>query len=130
MIELGLEGHMDERSCRRSQGDSLAARYIVSAIEQPAYRYLATLENSNGQQMYLYENEAALPLGFTYDSYIKRSEFENLGMDVRAVVMLKTLVIEDEDEAEVSKYLFHYPEYSGVISADSLPGAIAEHLKQ
>lgn len=108
----------------------LSARYIVSAIEQPAYTYLTTLENSNGQQMYLYENEAALPIGFTYDSYIKRSEFENLGTDVRAVVMLKTLVIEDEDEAEVSKYLFHYPEYGEVINVDSLPGAIAERGRE
>ena len=44
--------------------------------------------------------------------------------------MLKTLVIEDEDEAEVSKYLFHYPEYGEVISADSLPSAIAERGRE
>lgn len=104
----------------------LSARYIISNIEHPNYTYITTLENSNGQQMYIYENENALPIGFTYDTYITRSEFDRLEKDLAAVVMLKTLVVEDKDEVAVSECMEHYTEHGEIISAESLQPAIEE----
>lgn len=85
----------------------LGARYIVSYVEKPEYTYLTEYVNSNGQVMFLYENENALPIGFTYDSYITRSEFALLDKGVRPAAMLGMLVVEDEDAEKTAEVLTH-----------------------
>ena len=109
----------------------LSARYVVSLIEQPEYTYIDTLENSNGQVMHLYENEDALPIGFTYDMYLTRSEFENVEKELRPVVMLSTLVVEDEDAELVDACMEHY-DYGrdGEISLDDLDTTIEERRQE
>lgn len=124
--QLGIGRGVWTNAADNGVRELLSARYVVSNIEQANYTYITTLENSNGQRMHVYENENALPIGFTYDSYIKQSEFENLNKELLAIVMLKTLVIEDADEAVVSKCLPHYTEHGEIINADSLRSAIAE----
>lgn len=69
------------------------------------YTLARELTNRNGQRALLYEDENALPIGFTYDTYILRSELEPFRGANPAGVMLATLVISPEDEAEVSKVL-------------------------
>lgn len=88
----------------------LAARYIVSVAEQSEYKYVTELVNSNGQIMYIYENENALPIGFTYDSYITQSEFETLDRSLRPVTMLGTLVVKDQDVEKAAELLPHASE--------------------
>lgn len=68
-------------------------------------KLIRTITNGNGQEALLYEDEEALPIGFTYDTYILRSELEPYKWANPAGVMLSTLVINPEDEAEVSKVL-------------------------
>ena len=87
----------------------LGARYVVSNVEHPEYIPVGdgVLENSNGQSMYVYENPDALPLGYTYQSYITQSEFEQYPRELRGIVMLNTLVVPDEEEARVSQRLEH-----------------------
>ena len=72
----------------------LSARYIVSAVEQPDDTYISTFTNDNGQEMYYYENERALPIGFAYDTYMTKSQFEQIDPQLRAMVMLTTLVVD------------------------------------
>lgn len=88
----------------------LSARYVVSAARQPEYEYLSELTNSNGQTMYLYENTDALPMGFTYDHFIARSEFEALDLALRPGAMLGTLVVRDEDAEKAAEVIPHAPE--------------------
>ena len=65
----------------------------------------------HNQDFYIYANQAALPMGTLYDSYITKSEFNKDSAELRALVMLHTLVIEDQDVEKVEKQLKHAPEY-------------------
>ena len=64
---------------------------------------------SNGhEQINVYQDSHALPIGFCYDTYMTRGEFDEIDPAERAHSMLKTLVVADEDEATVSTILRHY----------------------
>ena len=64
---------------------------------------------SNGhEQINVYQDSHALPIGFCYDTYMTRSEFDEIDPAERAHSMLKTLVVADKDEATVSTILRHY----------------------
>lgn len=55
------------------------------------------------------ENENYIPMGFTYDSYIPRSEYDDLGAEFRERAMLKGLVVEDTDVEAVKDTLTALP---------------------
>ena len=59
-------------------------------------------------QINVYQDSHALPIGFCYDTYMTRSEFDEIDPAERAHSMLKTLVVANEDEATVSTILRHY----------------------
>ena len=109
----------------------LSARYIVSAVEQPDDTYISTFTNDNGQEMYYYENERALPIGFAYDTYMTKSQFEQIDPQLRAMVMLTTLVVDDADVEQVSSCLneYTYEEYGG-ISLDRLDEVLDARRKE
>lgn len=88
----------------------LSAKYIVSVVRQEEYEPVAELSNSNGQVLYLYENTDALPIGFTYNHYITRSEFASLDVPLRATAMLGTLVVRDQDAEKAARVIPHAPE--------------------
>ena len=109
----------------------LSARYIVSDIEQPDAAYISTFTNDNGQEMYYYENERALPIGFAYDTYMTKSQFEQIDPQLRALTMLTTLVVDDADEEQVSSCLkkYTYEEYGG-ITMDRLEEGLGARRKE
>lgn len=79
----------------------------------------------------VYEIKDALPIGFTYNTYMTKSEFEKILPENRALAMLKTLVINDEDEKLVSEVLTKYNvEEHGEISSSNKKEDIAEHAKE
>ncbi len=98
----------------------LGARYVISYIDQPNYTYVRDYTTSTGQTLKLYENENALPLGFTYNMYITRSTFDSGDDRLKPAIMLKALVIEDEDEGIVSNYLKKYDPFEdgGIVYED------------
>lgn len=53
----------------------------------------------------IYENQYALPAGYTYTSYQTRSDYEKLSPLERQQAILQGVVVEDEDEAAVSGVL-------------------------
>lgn len=85
----------------------LSAKYVISQADLPQYTKIDVIVNNNGQAFCIYENEDALPIGFTYDTYMTRSEFDTLEEEVRSTVMLKTLVVEDEDAEAAAACLKH-----------------------
>ena len=68
----------------------------------PGYSLYATQLGHN-----IYENDHFIPMGFTYDYYITRSELEQVDKDRRATVMLRTLVLEDNDARQYTDLLEH-----------------------
>lgn len=107
----------------------LGARYVVSYIEQPDYTYIRDYSTSTGQTLKLYENENALPIGFTYDIYMTRSQFESVDNYLKPAAMLKMLIVEDEDEELVSGYLKKYDPYTdGAIAYENIAEYAQAHM--
>ncbi len=80
---------------------------------------------------YIYQNEAVPPIGFTYDSYMTASEFAETGTANRCILMLKTLIIPDEAEEEVSSVLKKYDaEADGIASEEYLNRISSRHLRE
>ncbi|MEE0946803.1 MAG: YfhO family protein [Acutalibacteraceae bacterium] len=89
----------------RESGDSFVLE--GGKTQMPDYKYLKT---ENGY--YIYENENYIPYGFSYEYYITRSECEKMYSDLaRADVMLKAIVLEDEDAEKFSLNMKSYVEY-------------------
>lgn len=63
----------------------------------PGYSYYDTQDG-----FYIYENENYIPMGFFYDGYITRSEYDALDEFKRQFVLLKALVVEDADAADMT----------------------------
>lgn len=53
--------------------------------------------NANGFD--IWENQNYIPMGFAYDSYLTESEAKDVQQSNRELLMLKTAIIPDEDEA-------------------------------
>ena len=65
-------------------------------MQMPGWSYYAT---QNGCR--IYQNNYFIPMGFSYDSYITRSEYNTSIQSDRHLLLLKAIVLED---ADVSKY--------------------------
>ncbi len=61
----------------------------------------------DGWKLYIIEDDHPLPIGTGYDTYILRSEFDQIPEDARAAAMLHHLVIRDEDEEKIAGKLTH-----------------------
>ncbi|XOQ47987.1 MAG: Bacterial membrane protein YfhO [Eubacteriales bacterium] len=74
----------------------------ANAPAMPGWRYYAS---QNGFK--IYQNQYYIPMGFSYDSYITRSEYEQVEKENRHLLLLKTLVVENEDVKKVTGILKH-----------------------
>ena len=68
----------------------------------PGWSYYAT---ENGCD--IYRNDYFIPMGFTYDNYVTRTEYNSLAEDERNLLLLKAVVLEDSDVAEQAEGLQH-----------------------
>lgn len=125
-----------ERSTMTKDGPTgtnqlLGARYVVTLQEQSEQKPLQTIRTSGGLTAYVYEDSLALPIGYTYDCYITRSEFETLDREIRALTMLKTLVVRDEDEALVSRILEHQSlDGCAELTEENMENVVRPHLSE
>ena len=55
-----------------------------------------------------YKSEEIPPIGFTYDCYMTRSDFDELSNPEKVPTMLRALIIEDKDAEKVSGVLTRY----------------------
>ncbi len=53
----------------------------------------------------IYENKNFIPMGFTYEHYITRSAYNALSKENRELMLLKALVVEDDQESMVTTQL-------------------------
>ena len=58
----------------------------------------------------LYENENYVPMGFPYDYYLTESQYENTIKTTRSNLLMRALVLKDEDAETYSEYLQPLPE--------------------
>ena len=68
----------------------------------PGWSYYAT---QNGCDVY--KNDYFIPMGFSYDSYITRSEYDQTTQDQRNLLLLKAVVLEDADAKKASQGMTH-----------------------
>ncbi len=90
--------------------------------DDPAMPGWAYYGNANGFD--IWENQYYIPMGFSYDYYLTRSEYEQLskGTDSapgdRELLMLRALVLEDQDAEKYSGLLAHLPEENRTCSQE------------
>lgn len=110
----------------------LSTKYFMLNYELNSERLQKVGEMDNGTHMvYLYEDIYALPLGFTYDLYMTRSEFITYPVEERAAIMLRVLVVKDEDADWVGSVLTHYdPEIHDQITTEYINKYLNEHLEE
>ena len=58
----------------------------------------------------LYHNDNYVPMGFTYDYYVTKATYEASVKTLRSNLLLRALVLEDEDVAQYGKYLTELPD--------------------
>jgi len=90
----------EEPTYEKEQSDNFVDSAGVTKM--PGYRYAF---ETNG--FYVYENENYIPMGFTYQDYVTRSEYESLSNDKRELLLLRALVVEDAQQSAVSSLLHH-----------------------
>ena len=64
--------------------------------------------NANGFD--IWENQYYVPMGFSYSYYITRSEYESFTESLREKMMIRAIVLEDEDRADFTSMLRELPE--------------------
>ena len=58
----------------------------------------------------VYRNTNYVPMGFAYDYYLTQTEYEETAKTTRSNLLMRALVLTDEDAAVYGKYLTHLPE--------------------
>ena len=90
----------------RESGDSFIGDDGYTVM--PNYKYVDTQSG-----YYIYENKAYIPYGFSYDYYITQTQCEAYYSDeARADVMLKAIVLSDDDALKYGSLMQSYSDYS------------------
>lgn len=104
---LGLKRDVKSPKAPAGMMNLISARYTYETVEK-GEGILVDKVKGKYRTYYVYKDEAVPPIGFTYDTYMTATEFTETAEAVRAIVMLKTLVIPDDMEDTVSEVLRHY----------------------
>ncbi|TCL45356.1 YfhO family protein [Harryflintia acetispora] len=74
---------------------------------QPSTPYFTPVDNQLGFN--IYENDNFLPMGFGYDKYITRQQFESTDETLRARLLHKAVLIEDDDVDNIRQIIDRLP---------------------
>ena len=127
-----LDQERDVKSPEPLEGfyDLVSARYTVEFEAREDEEPVQIVEGKY-YTYYVYDNQGVPPIGFTYDTYMTRSEFDETVSSFKAILMLKTLVIPDEEEAVVSDTLRHYDEMrDGIATTEHRHAISSAHLSE
>ena len=92
----------------------LSVEYLITTPEKresfedeadAGWTYLADVDGYT-----LYHNDNYVPMGFTYDYYVTKTTYEASVKTLRSNLLLRALVLEDEDVAQYGKYLTELPD--------------------
>lgn len=73
----------------------LSVKYVVEPEDRPGYVPFGYKEIAHEDGFALYENEFALPWGYTYDTYIEADDFEKLSGVAASSSMLRTIALDE-----------------------------------
>ena len=90
-------------SSKNSAKDDEDTSRVIIPDELPSFKYIG--ENDHFE---IYENELFIPMGFGYDKYVKKSDAESKSKLQRQNVMMKALVLSDEQAEKYSDILTEY----------------------
>lgn len=92
----------------------LSVKYLITTPEKQEDFLAAAAEGwdyyDTRDGFMLYENENYVPMGFTYDYYITEEEYEATVKNTRSNLLMRALVLSEEDAAVYGKYLKKLPE--------------------
>ena len=92
----------------------LSVEYLITTPEKrdsfedeadEGWTYLADVDGYT-----LYHNDNYVPMGFTYDYYVTKATYEASVKTLRSNLLMRALVLEDEDVAQYGKYLTELPD--------------------
>ena len=92
----------------------LSVEYLITTPEQresfedeadAGWTYLADVDGYT-----LYHNDNYVPMGFTYDYYVTEATYEASIKTLRSNLLMRALVLTDEDVAQYGKYLTELPD--------------------
>ena len=92
----------------------LSVEYLITTPEKresfedeadAGWTYLADVDSYA-----LYHNDNYVPMGFTYDYYVTKATYEASVKTLRSNLLMRALVLEDEDVAQYGKYLTELPD--------------------
>ena len=92
----------------------LSVEYLITTPEKresfedeadEGWTYLADVDGYA-----LYHNDNYVPMGFTYDYYVTEATYETSIKTLRSNLLLRALVLEDEDVEKYSSYLTELPD--------------------
>ena len=92
----------------------LSVEYLITTPEKresfedeadAGWTYLADVDGYA-----LYHNDNYVPMGFTYDYYVTKQTYEASVKTLRSNLLMRALVLEDEDVAQYGQYLTELPD--------------------
>lgn len=92
----------------------LSVEYLITTPEKresfedeadAGWTYLADVDGYT-----LYHNDNYVPMGFTYDYYVTKATYEASVKTLRSNLLMRALMLEDEDVAQYGKYLTELPD--------------------
>ena len=92
----------------------LSVEYLITTPEKrdsfedeadAGWTYLADVDGYT-----LYHNDNYVPMGFAYDYYVTKATYEASVKTLRSNLLMRALVLEDEDVAQYGKYLTELPD--------------------
>ena len=92
----------------------LSVEYLITTPEQresfedeadAGWTYLADVDGYT-----LYHNDNYVPMGFTYDYYVTDATYQTSIKTLRSNLLMRALVLTDEDVAQYGKYLTELPD--------------------
>ena len=92
-------GSLEEKYAKDDDGE-IQARLTDIRYYMPGFEFVSENEN-----LEVYENKLYIPMGFAYDTYISEDDAEECNDFSREKMLIKTLVLNDEQIAEYSDIL-------------------------
>ena len=92
----------------------LSVEYLITTPEKresfedeadAGWTYLADVDGYT-----LYHNDNYVPIGFTYDYYVTEATYQTSIKTLRSNLLMRALVLEDEDVAQYGQYLTELPD--------------------
>ena len=100
---LSVKYYFEECVDNYSSGEDAVKEAKESLDNMPSFKYVGTQNGFN-----IYKNEYYVPMGFTYDSYLTKEEFEKQSNVRQPNLLMHALVLDDEDINKNSDILEHF----------------------